>query len=67
MAALITTVALAKKYGVKPRTVRQAFKWWCDRYGYDRYDFYRPGFGFILPKEFVEWFEEMIEKERDGK
>jgi len=37
-------------------TLRNDFKWWCYRNGYEPRDFYVPGKGYHVPWAFVEWW-----------
>jgi len=59
---VVTVTDLAAKYGINPRRVRREFKWWCVSRGYDPYDFYRPGLGYALPEEFIEWFGRVVKR-----
>ena len=36
--------------------LKNDFRWWCRRNGYEPRDFYVPGMGYYAPWEFVEWW-----------
>ena len=59
---IITAVDLSRKYGIKADRIRREFKWWCYYHNKDPRDFYRPGVGYILPAEFIEYMEQLVKK-----
>ncbi len=52
-----TAKLIAERYGVPAKKVRRDFRWWCESRGLNPYNFYKPGIGYDLPDEFVEWWE----------
>lgn len=46
---------LADELGVKRRAVCRLFKVWCEARGLNPHDFFTPGKGYSLPKEFIEY------------
>jgi len=58
----LTASALARELNVSPHTVVREFKWWCNLNGKHKADFYRPRVGYELPREFVEYMEQLVRK-----
>ena len=59
---IITTTDLARKYGIRADKVRREFKWWCYIHNKNPHDFYKPGVGYVLPAEFIEYMEQLVKK-----
>ena len=57
---IITTADLSKKYGIRMDRIRREFKWWCYYRNKKPGEFFHPGIGYILPEEFIAWFEETV-------
>ena len=59
---VVTIRTLAEKLGVSVHKVSREFKWWCYIHGKDPHDFYKPGIGYVLPAEFIEYMEQLVKK-----
>ncbi|MFA4641523.1 hypothetical protein [Pyrococcus kukulkanii] len=51
---VITTIDLARETGLSRHFVRREFHRWCLKRGESPHQYFYPGVGFVLPREFVE-------------
>ena len=58
----VTMRDISEKYGISIRKVRREFRWWCHLNGKNPWDYWVPGLGYVAPKEFVEYFEQVSMK-----
>lgn len=59
---IVTASAFARRLGVSHNKVLREFKWWCYIHKRKKEEFYKPGVGYVLPKEFVEYMKELVKK-----
>ena len=56
----MTITDLSRRLGVTVDKVKREFKWWCYYRNKRPDEFFYPGIGYILPEEFITWFEETV-------